>query len=119
MHFRQLKVWQKSTRLAVDLYAAMSQGRLSKDYGLRDQMQRASVSIASNIAEGYSRESEKDRCHFLVIAKGSCAELQTQLEIAKETGLLPAALALALDERCEEIARMLAGLIKSLRANSS
>jgi four helix bundle protein len=118
MHFKELKVWQKSTCFAVDLYSITKEGLLAKDYGLRDQMRRASVSIASNIAEGYSRESDKDRCHFLVIAKGSCAELQTQLEISKEAGLLDAGVAQALDERCEEIARMLSGLIKVLRVPS-
>lgn len=118
MHFRELKVWQKAKFLAVDLYAATKDGLLARDYALRDQMQRASVSVASNIAEGYTRESDKDRCHFLVMAKGSCAELQTQIEIAKEAGLLAAAISQRLDEQCEEVSRMIAGLIKTIRAKS-
>ncbi len=81
-------------------------------------MQRASILIASNIAEGYSRETDKDRCHFLTMAKGSCAELQTQIEIAKETGLVEVIPAQRLDEQCEEVSRMITGLIKKLRAPS-
>ena len=117
MHFRELKVWKKAKELAVGLYAATKTESLAHDYALRDQMQRASVSIASNIAEGYTRETIKDRCHFLVIAKGSCAELQTQLEIAKDTRLFSPQTALQLDAQCEEVSKMLTGLIKALRTN--
>ena len=115
MHFRELKVWQKAKELAVAVYGSTKEGALARDFGLRDQMQRASVSVASNIAEGYTRESDKDRCHFLVMAKGSAAELQTQLEIAKDVGLLRPEVAEALDRQCEEVARMLFGLIKTIR----
>jgi four helix bundle protein len=118
MHFRELKVWQKAKEVAVSIYAATKVDALARDYGLRDQMQRSSVSIPSNFAEGYARESDKDRCHFLIIAKGSCAELQTQVEIAKDTGLIGPGTARQLDEQCEEVSRMLAGLIKAIRTKA-
>ena len=118
MHFRELQVWQKAKSLAVDLYAETREGQLARDFGVRDQMRRAAVSIASNIAEGYGRETVNDRCHFMTIAKGSCAELQTQLEIAHETGLLLKEKFALMDGQCDEVARMLSGLIRSLRAGS-
>ncbi len=117
MHHRDLQVWQKAKQLAVNVYADCRKGDLARDYGFRDQMQRASVSIASNIAEGYARESAKDRCHLLVVAKGSCAELQTQIEIAREIGLLDQAGFARLDTQCDEVARMLTGLLKTLRSS--
>ena len=89
---------------------------MAKDFGLRDQIQRSAVSIPSNIAEGYNRETGADRCHFLIIAKGSLAELQTQLEIAAELELLPADQAKNYDQELEEISKMITGLIKSLRS---
>ncbi len=115
MHFKKLLVWQKSKDLAVQVYALCRDGALSRDFGLRDQMQRSAVSIPSNIAEGYAQDSDNDRCHFMTIARGSCAELSTQLEIAKESGLLTDDLFQVLDGHCEEISRMLVGLSKSLR----
>lgn len=115
MNFRNLQVWQKSKALAVAVYAVCRTDGLARDFGLRDQMQRSAVSIPSNIAEGYSRDSDKDRCHFLTIARGSCAELSTQLEIAKDSGLLSADQFILLEPQCDEIARMLIGLSKSIR----
>ena len=115
MHFRELQVWQKGKLLAVEVYRHTQQGVLARDYGLKDQLQRAAVSVPSNIVEGYVRETAKDRCHFLTIARGSIAELQTQIEIACECGMLDLPVARRLDESCEEISRMLTGLIKKLR----
>ncbi|TKG95798.1 four helix bundle protein [Puteibacter caeruleilacunae] len=82
--FEDLKIWQESIRLSIDLYKALEAIR---DYGLRDQIQRASVSIPSNIAEGFDRQSNKEFIRFLRIAKGSCAELRTQLIIAQRIGI--------------------------------
>lgn len=114
MHFRDLSVWQKAKTLAVAIYRETSQTPLSKDFGLKDQMQRAAVSIPSNIAEGYARSTERDRMHFLTIARASCAELQTQVQIAFEVGLIERTSAAKLDEQCEEVVRMIIGLRNSL-----
>ena len=116
MHFRKLDVWRRSKDLTVELYRTVRISPWGKDFGFRDQIQRSAVSIPSNIAEGYSRESGPDRCHFLIIAKSSLAELQTQLEIAAELELLPADKAKIYDQELEEISKMITGLIKSLRA---
>ena len=83
--FEDLKVWQEGIKLTVDIYNELKDCR---DFGLRDQMQKASVSIPSNIAEGYDRHSNKEYIHFLYIAKGSCSELRTQLYIALKTGTI-------------------------------
>jgi four helix bundle protein len=116
--FRDLKVWQRAKELAVDVYAAVKRSPdLAKDFGLRDQMQRAAVSVCSNIAEGDERDTDKDAVRFFYIAKGSVAELITQLEIAKDARLVDSISADALIKEAEEIGAMLGALIKS-RATS-
>ena len=77
--FKKLIVWQKSKDLAVDIYKLTSSGNIAKDYSLVDQMRRAAVSISSNIAEGNDRGTNKESVRYLYIAKGSLAELMTQL----------------------------------------
>jgi four helix bundle protein len=88
--FRDLLVWQRAVDLAVHIYKVTEQFPKSEMYGLTNQMRRASVSVASNIAEGYNR-SQAELRHFLEIARGSLAELETQLEIAQRIGYLPPA----------------------------
>ena len=83
--FEKLAVWQRSCRLSVDLYNVLKN---CKDYGLKDQMTRAAVSIPSNIAEGYERRSTTEYLQFLAIAKGSSGELRTQLYIAAELAII-------------------------------
>lgn len=111
--FRKLVVWLKAKSLAVEVYRAVKSSAVAKDFGLRDQMLRAAVSIASNIAEGYARETAPDRIHFLNIARGSCAELETQLLIAEEVGLL--ADSKSLRDSCDEVSRMLFALRNRFR----
>ncbi|HAM98089.1 MAG TPA: four helix bundle protein [Marinilabiliales bacterium] len=83
--FEDLLIWQDGVELSVQIYAHFKE---CKDYGFRDQVQRASVSIPSNTAEGFDRLSNNEFIRFLKIAKGSCAELRTQLIIAQKVGLL-------------------------------
>jgi len=112
--FRDLKVWQRAKGLAVDVYAAVKRSpELSKDFGLRDQMQRAAVSVCSNVAEGDERDTDKDAVRFFYIAKGSVAELITQLEIAKDARIIEPSSADKLINEAEEIGAMLGALIKS------
>ncbi len=85
--FKNLIVWQKAKELAVEVYRLSGDGMLGKDFGLRDQMRRSAVSIASNLAEGDERGTDKESVRFFHIAKGSLAELRTQIQIA----LLPIA----------------------------
>ena len=109
--FEDLDVWKTGCRLAVDVYSELQKTR---DYGLRDQMQRAAVSISSNIAEGSERKSKKEFVQFLYIARGSCAELRTQLYIAVSIGAISADSASKLVAETKRIAAMLTGLITTL-----
>jgi four helix bundle protein len=116
--FKNLTVWQKSKDLAVDIYKLTNTGKLAKDYGLREQMQKAAVSIPSNIAEGNDRESDKEMIRYLHISKGSLSELRTQLEIAKEIAYIDEVIYSELDLKCIEVSKMLGGLIKALKNKS-
>jgi four helix bundle protein len=80
--FRKLVVWQKGRDLTVQIYKLTDEGRIARDFGLRDQMRRAAISICSNIAEGNDRNTDRDTAQFLYIAKGSTAELMSLLDIA-------------------------------------
>jgi four helix bundle protein len=108
--YKKLLVWQKAKDLAVQTYMRASESKISRDFGLRDQILRAVVSVSSNIAEGYTRESAPDRKHFLTIARGSCAEVENQLIIAREVGLLESKHSDDLIDRTNEVSRMLYSL---------
>lgn len=86
--FQKLRVWQRAKELAIFLYKFSGQGALAKDWGLRDQIRRASVSIASNIAEGDELDTDRQAIKFFYTAKGSAAEVFTQVIIAYEIGYL-------------------------------
>lgn len=113
--FKELRVWQEAKTLAVEIYRATSSERISRDFGLKDQIQRAAVSIASNIGEGYERRSDADFLRFLYIAKGSLGELVTQLEIAGEVGLMAEDLVQSIESQCSRVGSMLTKLIQSRR----
>jgi len=84
--FEELIAWQKSRELVTAIYKVTNGKEFSRDFGLRDQIQRAAVSIMSNIAEGFERAGRAEFHQFLVIAKGSCAEVRSQLYIALDIG---------------------------------
>lgn len=111
-NFERLEVRKKSCRLAVNIYQNTSEW---KDWGLRDQVNRASISIPSNIAEGSERGTDPDYVRFLLIAKGSAAELRTQLYIANKIGLLESMPTKGLVKETIEISRMLQGLINQMQ----
>ena len=104
-----LDVWKRACRLSVTLYQIMA---TSKEYGFRDQITRAALSIPSNIAEGYERETDRTCIQFLKIAKGSCGELWTQLMIGRAAGFIKSELCLELEKEAKEISRMIWGLIR-------
>ena len=110
--FEALAVWKRFARLAVRVYDALHD---CHDYGLKDQRTRAAVSIASNIAEGAERESRPEYVRFLHIAKGSAAELRTQVYIAQRVGIVSDPPASELVTTCKAVSAMLHGLIKSLK----
>lgn len=109
--FRDLKVWQKSKDFSVYIYRITVSGNLGRDYGLRDQMRRAAVSIPSNIAEGDERETDREAVRYFYIAKGSSAELLTQATIALEIGYLEKEMFAEIEQKCKEISSMLSNLI--------
>ena len=112
MHsFEELEVWKRGCRLAVELYNALLS---CKDYGLKDQMTRAAVSIPSNIAEGYERRTGKEYAQFLSIAKGSAGELRTQIYIAVKIGVLDPETASGMTRELKERASMLQSIISKL-----
>ena len=115
--FRELQVWQKAKDLAVHIYRTTKAGSFNKDFGLRDQIRRAAVSVASNIAEGDERDTNKDSVRFLYMAKGSLAEVITQSIIAKEIGYLADHEFNHLFTESELVGKMLGKVIK-VRANN-
>ena len=82
--FEDLEVWQSASELAVDTYKLTSKGKLEKDYGLRDQFQRASISISNNIAEGFEYDNNKDFIKYLRYAKGSAGETRNMISFLKK-----------------------------------
>jgi four helix bundle protein len=110
--FEDLEIWQRSSRLAVRLYEVLSGCR---DFALKEQMTRAAVSIASNIAEGSERNSSAEFIRFLHIAKGSAAELRTQVYIACRIKILSESIQKEMTSELKTIASMIQGLINTLR----
>jgi four helix bundle protein len=110
--FEDLDVWKKSCRLSVRLYKLLKDCR---DYGMKDQMLRSSISIPSNIAEGSERRSVPDFKRFINIAQGSAAELRTQLYISREINLIANNAAQELIEEVKSISKMLQALHRSLK----
>lgn len=112
MGFEDLDVWRRSARLSADLYKATQELR---DFGFRDQLTRSALSIASNIAEGYERDSDREIARFLTIAKGSAGELRTQLYIGIEAGYLEKQIGMSWADEATQIGRILGALIKRHR----
>ncbi len=109
--FEDIIAWQKAKELAIAIYATFSS---TNDFGFKDQVQRAAVSVMNNIAEGFERKSNNEFKHFLYIAKGSSGEIRSMLYLAKDLRKLPDEKAEKLLDMAEEISKILSGLIKSL-----
>ena len=107
MKCERLDVWKRSSRLAVNVYKHF---KLCKDYSFKDQITRSSLSIASNIAEGMEKESDKEKVRYIEIAKGSTAELITQIYIGLEIDYIDKVEGLVWVKESNEILRMLTGL---------
>ncbi len=118
MMFKKIEdidAWKRGCRLAVNVYNETYKDPFNKDWGLRDQIRRSAVSIPSNIAEGFERESSAEFKRFLLIAKGSCGELRTQLYIAQALEYITKINVEQLIDECKEISSMISGLISHLR----
>jgi four helix bundle protein len=108
--FEDLIAWQKARELTKNIYRVTKIGEFLKDFGLRDQIRRASVSIMSNIAEGFERGGRSEFHQFLVIAKGSCAELRSQLYVALDAEYIDIGTFQSLDSLAKETSRLIGGL---------
>ena len=113
-----MNVWKESKKLAIKVYQTTQKDAFKKDFSLRDHIWKSAVSIPSNISEGDERGSNREAVRFFYIAKGSLAELQTQLEIAYEIGYLSKEELKELLDQCETIGKMLGSLIKSRKKDN-
>jgi four helix bundle protein len=114
--FEDILAWQKAKELTVDIYRNFAD---CKDRGFKDQIQRAAVSISNNIAEGYARRSDKSFSHFLLISKGSIAEVQSMLIVAQQLNYINPKQKEILNSQAEETARLCSGLVKYLKSQDS
>jgi four helix bundle protein len=112
--FEDIKVWGMAKELVVAVYRLSGKGKFSQDFGLRDQIRRASVSVMSNIAEGFERGSKKEFARFLRIAKGSSGEVRSQLYVALELGYLDSQEFSTMRARVEDVSKGLSGFISCL-----
>jgi four helix bundle protein len=113
--FEELIAWQKARELTVEIYRVTRAGMFARDFGLRDQIRRAAVSVMSNIAEGFERHGTAEFHQFLVVAKGSCAEVRSQLYVARDVGYLPQQEFVRMLGMAEELARIVGGLRAALK----
>lgn len=113
MRFEELDVWKRATQLSINIYKEL---KSLKDYGFRDQITRAALSIACNIAEGFERDSQKECVSFLSYAKGSCGELRTQIFIGTQIQYIDQSIGQDWIKEAIEISSMLSGLIKRKRS---
>jgi four helix bundle protein len=114
--FEDLIAWQKTRVLTREIYIASNVGSFARDFGLRDQIRRAAVSVMSNIAEGHERSNPGDFHRFLSIAKGSNAEVRSQLYVALDVGYLESEEFQRLMTLADEISRIIGGLRTAVNA---
>jgi four helix bundle protein len=113
--FQEIQAWQKARELVREIYKTCQDGKLKRDFGLRDQICRAAVSSMSNIAEGFARKSDRDFAHFLDIAKGSATEVQSLLYVALDVGYVARDEFDRLYKLAAEAASLISGLTSYLR----
>ena len=114
-NFEDLIAWQKARVLTQEVYEITNSPTFSKDFSLRDQMRRAAVSVMSNIAEGQERGSKAEFARYLLIAKGSCGEIRSQLVVALDVGYLPRDRFDQVRELAVETSRIIGGLWASIK----
>jgi four helix bundle protein len=113
--FEELEAWKRSREVTKLIYQLSGSADFGRDFGLKDQIRRAAVSIPSNIAEGFERDGDKEFLQFLSIAKGSCGEVRTQLYIALDQQYLTKSQFDTVSNQLIQLSRMLSGLITYLR----
>lgn len=113
--FEDLKVWQKAREVNLQIYKLSNKATFSKDFGLRDQIRRASVSVISNIAEGFERNGTKEFSQFLSISKASAAEIRSQLYVAKDLEYISTEEFIEIVNGLTEVSKMISGLMAYLK----
>ena len=114
--FEELEVWKKAVELCELVYGQTNNTSLNKDFALRDQLRKSAISIPSNISEGFERESNNQFIYFLIIAKGSCGELRTQLYLTNRIGYIDEKTHALLKEKCVVVSKQLSNFIKYLKS---
>lgn len=112
--FEDIKAWQEARELVSAVYRVSGRGKFEKDFGLRDQIQRASVSVMANIAEGFERSSDREFHRFLYIAKGSAGEVRSHLFVALDLGYVTSDEFDNLRAKAEDVAKTISGFITYL-----
>ena len=112
--FEDIKAWQAARELVSAVYRVSGRGKFEKDFGLRDQIQRASVSVMANIAEGFERGSDREFHRFLYIAKGSAGEVRSHLFVALDLGYVTSDEFDNLRAKAEDVAKTISGFITYL-----
>ena len=115
--FEDIEAWQLARDMTKAIYVISNDGAFARDFGLRDQIRRVSVSIMSNIAEGFERGGDKEFFQFVSLAKGSSGEVRAQLYVALDAGYIDQQIFSRLSDMATQINRMLAGLMKYLRSS--
>ena len=115
MHFQELQVWIQSKSLVNQVFEITKYDNFNNDFYLKNHIRKTAVSIISNISEGFGRDGNKELIQFLYIAKGSTRELQSQLIIAADQGLISEVYKVQLIDRCETVLKLLHGFIKYLK----
>ena len=116
-NFEEIVAWQKARILTKEIYTISNKGKFDKDFSLKDQIRRSSVSVMANIAEGYDRRGDKEFVRFLNISKGSLAEVKSHLFVAFDVNYLNEEELKGLIENIDEIGKLLNGLIKYLKTS--
>jgi four helix bundle protein len=115
--FEELHVYQEARKLVNQVYGITSNPAFSKDFGLKDQIRRASVSVMSNIAEGFERGSNTEFIQFLYIAKGSCGEMRAQMQIACDQKYIDGEKHKETSDSCQKVSRMINAFIYYLKSS--
>ena len=112
--FEDVQAWQKARVLVREIYRVSGEGPFRRDFGLKDQIRRAAVSVMSNIAEGFERNSDNELRRFLFIAKGSCGEVVSQVYVALDLGYLSEQEFESLQELARDVSRLTGGFLRYL-----
>jgi S23 ribosomal protein. len=116
--FEDIESWKRARTLAKELYEVTASDTFARDFGLKDQIRRASVSILSNIAEGFERGSDKEFLYFLAVAKGSSGEVRAQLYVALDQAYISSDQFRTLANAAAEVSQLISGFMKYLREST-